>query len=39
MADKGVLKRYTLKHQGTFSLYTLGSEYEKLLVEYDWQGE
>ena len=33
MADKGVLKRYTLKVEGTFSLYNLGEEYEKLLVD------
>lgn len=33
MADKGVLKRYTLKYKGTYSLYNLGEEYEKLVVE------
>ena len=33
MADKGILKRYTLKVNGTYSLYNLDEEYEKLLVE------
>lgn len=33
MADKGILKRYTLKANGTYSLYNLDEEYEKLLVE------
>ncbi|MDY4575110.1 MAG: hypothetical protein SPD90_08650 [Intestinibacter sp.] len=33
MADKGILKRYTLKVNGTYSLYNLDEEYEKLLIE------
>lgn len=33
MADKGILKRYTLKANGTYSLYNLDEEYEKLLIE------
>ena len=34
MADKGILKRYTLKVEGTYSLYNLDTEYEKLLVKH-----
>lgn len=34
MADKGILKRYTLKVEGTYSLYNLDKEYEKLLVKH-----
>ena len=33
MADKGILKRYTLKANGTYSLYNLDEEYEKLVIE------
>ena len=33
MADKGILKRYTLKVNGTYSIYNLDEEYEKLLIE------
>lgn len=34
MADKGILKRYTLKVEGTYSLYNLDKEYENLLVKH-----
>ena len=33
MADKGILKRYTLKVEGTYSLYNLGREYDRLLID------